>query len=206
MRTIVITGGTGDLGHAVVPRLAREYRCVALYRSDARWRELQESANAGENLIGAPGLDSIAAYAPIHALVHLAGGFAPGSSAVDATLMLDINFTPFVQTFQAVQPHLADGGRIVAISSAASTTYRKGLAAYVASKAALNAYVLTLAKDLADRNVTANVLLPTTLDTPANRESMPKAKMVPLATVAETIAFLLGDAGASVTGQLITLS
>ena len=85
-------------------------------------------------------------------------------------------------------------------------TYPKGLAAYTASKSALNAIIKTLAHDLASRKITANALLPTALDTPAMRNAMPRDQLIPLDRIAEWIAFLLSERGDGVTGQLITLS
>ena len=178
MQSVLITGGTGGLGSVVVPRLQRDYECVLLKRQ----------------LVVPPG--------PHHALVMLAGGFAMGH---DWEAMLEANVMSAARAIDAALPQLANGGRIVAISSAASLTYPAGLAAYTASKSALNAIVKTLANDLASRKITANALLPTALDTPAMRDAMPREQLVPLERVAEWIAFLLSDKGVGVTGQLITL-
>ncbi|MBV9495244.1 MAG: SDR family NAD(P)-dependent oxidoreductase [Acidobacteria bacterium] len=158
MKTIAITGATGDLGRVVLPRLARDYDCIALTRS----------------------LDN-APKEPIHALVSLAGGFASGETAQDFEKMLDMNLLSFVRAHDAVK--LEDGGRIVAISSAASLSHPKGLGAYAASKSALNTFVQTLG---------GNALLPDTIDTDARRS-----------VVAEWIVWLLQ--AEAVKGQLITL-
>lgn len=179
MKSVLITGGTGGLGSAVVPRLQREYDCILLKREP----------------VVSPG--------SYHALVLLAGGFAMGN---DWSAMIEANVMSTTRAIDAALPHLADNGRIIAISSAASVNYPAGLAAYTASKSALNAIVKTLANDLAPRKITANALLPTALDTPAMREVMPREQLVPLDRVAEWIAFLLSDNGAGVTGQLITLA
>ena len=181
MKTILITGGTGGLGSAVVPRLERDYRCILLKRHPVIPTE----------------------DAPFHALVMLAGGFAMGH-AWEA--MLEANVMSAARAIDAALPHLADGGRIIAISSAATMTYPKGLAAYTASKSALNAMIKTVAHDLASRKITANALLPTALDTPAMRNAMPRDQLIPLDRIAEWIAFLLSERGDGVTGQLITLS
>lgn len=203
MQTLVIIGATGDLGRGVVPRLARDYHLAVVYREADRFAHLQE-ANAGA-LTGLDSLAAIPTLGPIHGLVHLAGGFAAGSSPADFAKMFAVNVQPFAEAVDAVVPHLTDRGRIVAISSAASLTHPAGLAAYSASKAALNTTVQTLAKDLRPRAITANALLPTTLDTAANRASMPAAQLVPLERIAETIAFLLSESAQPVTGQLIVL-
>jgi NAD(P)-dependent dehydrogenase (short-subunit alcohol dehydrogenase family) len=204
MPTLLLIGATGDLGHGVVARLARDYRCVVVHRSAEAFETLR--SDTGAVLIGIDSLEGIAAFAPIHGLVHLAGGFTTGSSAADYVKMFETNVLPAVRAVEATVPHLADRGRIVAVSAAASLTKPAGLAAYTASKAALNATVETLAKDLRPRGITANALLPTTLDTPANRASMRPDQLVPLERIAETIAFLLSEAAQSVTGQLIVMS
>ena len=160
MKTLVVTGATGDLGSVVVPRLLQEYRCVATYRSEESWRRVARHPN----LIGVPRLEDVARHAPIFALVHLAGGFRAGSSPDDFAAMFETNVLPAVRAVEAVLPHLEQGGRIIAVSSMASKTTPKGLAAYSASKAALNAFIDTLAK-----SVTAHVLLPDTLDTDEKR-------------------------------------
>jgi NAD(P)-dependent dehydrogenase (short-subunit alcohol dehydrogenase family) len=121
VKTIAITGATGDLGRIVVPRLARDYRCVALTRA----------------------LDNIPSE-PVFALVSLAGGFASGQSPDDFVKMIDTNLMSFVRAYDAVKPQLEANARIVAISSAVSLTHPKELGAYSASKSALNALVQTL--------------------------------------------------------------
>lgn len=121
MKTIAITGATGDLGRVVLPRLSRDYRCIALSRA----------------------LDNVPDE-PLFALVTLAGGFASGESPEDFTKMIDANLFSFVRAYQAVQPRLENDARIIAISSAASLTHPKGIGAYSASKSALNSFVQTL--------------------------------------------------------------
>ena len=201
MHTVVVTGATGGLGSAVVPRLMREHRCFALYRDDESFRKL--TASLGEDLGGIASTDEFGSIAPLYAVVLLAGGFAEGSSPDAVERMIDTNLHPAVETIQAALPHMLDGGRIVAISAAASESLPAGLAAYTASKAALNAYVGTLAKDLASRRITANLILPTGLATPAMKGS--RQKLVPLEDVAQKIAWLLSESAADVTGQRILM-
>jgi NAD(P)-dependent dehydrogenase (short-subunit alcohol dehydrogenase family) len=198
MQSILITGGTGDLGQVVVPRLLRDYRCVVSYRSEEGFRKLGEHPN----LVGVKGDDD---PGPLYGMVLLAGGFALGGSAGDFQKMIDINLMTAVRTIEANFPGLADGGRIVAISSLAALQKPAGLAAYVVSKAALAAYIEVLSKELRPRRITASVLLPDAMDTPQNAKSMKQA-LVPRARVAETIAFLLSEGAGNVTGQLVTLN
>jgi NAD(P)-dependent dehydrogenase (short-subunit alcohol dehydrogenase family) len=202
MQTVVISGGTGALGHAVVPHLLRDAVCVVLYRDADGWNNLKQALGAHERLVGCREGDDLGGFAPIHALVTLAGAF---SLEDDYERMLDANLMSFVRAMRGVRPHLADGARIVAVSSIATIETPGGMHAYVASKSALNSVILTTAKELAPRHITANALLPSALDTPASRQSTPREQLVPLDRVAVTIAFLLSDAGASITGQLIAL-
>jgi len=182
MKRLLVTGGTGGLGSAVVPRLSREYDCILMGRDET------------------PSIDGT-----LFGLIALAGAFAPGSSTDAAQKMIEANLFSFTRALDLAIPHLEDGGRIVAISSAASLAQSSKLAAYTASKAALNAYILTLAHELAPRHITANALLPTALATAPMRAQMPDDQLVPLDRVAEWIAFLLSDQGVGVTGQLIKL-
>jgi NAD(P)-dependent dehydrogenase (short-subunit alcohol dehydrogenase family) len=182
VKSLLITGGTGGLGQAVVARLEREYRCVLLPRN---------------------GTTDEAAF---YGVIHLAGGFTMGSSLDQFTSMLDSNLMSAVRANEPIRSRLEDGGRIVAISSADTLTRPGGMAAYVAAKSALNGYIEVLAKELQPRSITVNALLPTALDTPAMRKSMSRDPLIPLDRVSETIAFLLRGEAASITGQLIALT
>ena len=191
MRTLLLTGATGGLGTAVVERLSRDYRCIALVRSKDKPLSIETI----------PSIDQL--REPVHGAVLLAGAFAMGA---EFEPMLDANLMSAVRTIESLRPRIEDGGRIVAISSAASLSKPKGMPAYVASKAALNAYLEVVAKELAPRGITVNALLPTALDTPAMRGSMPPDRLVPLDRDADTIKFLLSDEASIVTGQLIVLA
>lgn len=204
MKTLLITGATGDLGHAVVPRLARDYRCVAVYRSEKSWNSVRSSL--GEQIEGIAEADVPAFTGTLYGIVLLAGGFKMGSSREDFDAMLDANLLNAARTIEALSSKIEDGGRIVAISSAASLTKPAGLGAYAVSKSALNAYLEVVAKELQPRKICVNALLPDALDTPTMRKTMSRDLLVPLDRVSETIAFLLSDAAASITGQLIALT
>lgn len=181
MKTLLLTGASGGLGTEVVAYLSREYRCIPVGRGEAP---------PDERVYGA---------------VLLAGAFAMAATLDTFANMLDANLMSAVRVIEATRSRIEDGGRIVAISSAASLTKPGGMAAYVASKAALNAYIEALSRELHPRRITVNALLPTALDTPAMRKSAPRESLVPLERVSETIAFLLRPEAQAVTGQLIAL-
>jgi NAD(P)-dependent dehydrogenase (short-subunit alcohol dehydrogenase family) len=139
----------------------------------------------------------------LYGIVNLAGAF---SMDADWERLLDANLMSAVRTISALSPRLADGGRIVAISSQATLTKPAGMAAYVVSKSALNAYIEVLANELRPRRITANAVAPSALATPSMLKSMAAELLVPLDRVAATIAFLLSDAASSITGQIIELA
>jgi NAD(P)-dependent dehydrogenase (short-subunit alcohol dehydrogenase family) len=110
--------------------------------------------------------------------------------------MLDASLMSGVRVIESVRDKIEDGGRIVAMSALVSLTRPKGLAAYVAAKSALNGYIEVLAKELHDRHITVNALLPSLLGEGG----------VPLERVNDAIAFLLSDDASPITGQLIALT
>lgn len=183
MKTVVITGGTGGLGKVVVPRLERDYRCVLLTHAMADLRD-EMSLDAAFTRIG-----------DIYALVHLAGGFAAGTvtetSGRTWSDMLALNLTGAFNAMRAALPRLTHPGRIVAVSSIAAVETSAGMAAYVVSKSALQTLVTLIAKE--NPQISANIVAPATL-TDALRKD-----------VAETIAFLLSDAAAPISGTIIPL-
>jgi NAD(P)-dependent dehydrogenase (short-subunit alcohol dehydrogenase family) len=204
MRSLIVTGATGGLGTEVVRHLSGSYQCIPLTRSMADLADAAAVRRAIRSIADEHG-------AP-YGLVHLAGGFAPGSllETSDDTWsqMLSQNLTGAFNTIRetlAVMDQTA-AGRIVVISSDAARTKTKGMVAYTVAKSALNVLIEVAAKELGGTRITANALMPTALDTPAMRESMPREKLVPLTRVAETISFLLSDAAAHINGALIPLA
>jgi NAD(P)-dependent dehydrogenase (short-subunit alcohol dehydrogenase family) len=172
VKSLLITGASGNLGHAVVEFFQKEYRCVAVPR------------------------DAMPSVDEVFGVLHLAGAFTLGSSPEDFTKMLDASLMSGVRVIESVRERISDGGRIIAISALASLTKPAGMAAYIAAKSALNAYIEVLAKELHKRRITANALLPSSLG----------GTGVPLDRVNAAIAFLLSDDAAPITGQLIALT
>ncbi len=159
-------------------------------------------------------VDGIAGrFGRIDILAHLVGGFAGGKSVGetdDATFqrMLDLNLHSAFYILRAVIPHMRRAGRgcMIAIGSRAAENPGPGVGAYSASKAALVTLMRTVALENKDRAITANVILPGTMDTPANRRDMPGAdtsQWVQPASVASLILWLAGEAGKDVNGAAI---
>ena len=154
----------------------------------------------------------VARFGRIDILAHLVGAFVGGKPIAEtdeATMrqMFDLNFHSAFRMFRAVLPHMraARRGRIIAIGSRAAEDPGPGVGAYSASKAALVSLVRTVARENAN-GITANVLLPGTMDTPVNRQDMPHedfSKWVQPASVASLIVWLAGDGGKDVNGAVI---
>jgi len=155
----------------------------------------------------------IGRFGKIDVLAHLVGGFAGGSSVADtddATFqrMFDLNVNAAFHILRAVLPHMrkAGAGIIIAIGSRAAENPGASVGAYGASKAALVSLVRTVALENKDAGITANVILPGTMDTPANRKAMPGADVaqwVQPGAIASLIVWLASDAGKDVTGAAI---
>lgn len=156
---------------------------------------------------------TIAHFGKIDVLAHLVGGFTGGQTVADtddATFqrMFDMNLNSALHILRAVLPHMskASSGRIIAIGSRAAENPGATIGAYSASKAALVSLIRTVATENKDAGITANVILPGTMDTPANRKAMPGAdtsEWVRPASVASLIVWLAGDGGKDVTGAAI---
>jgi len=149
----------------------------------------------------------------IDTLVHVVGGFAGGQSIADTDdatwdKMLSINLRAAVNILRAVIPHMrqAGRGRIIAIGSRQAVEPAANLSAYNASKAALVSLIRTAALENKDVGITANAILPSTMNTEGNRKATPGAdpsKWVQPEHVAALAAFLASEAGGQITGAAI---
>lgn len=228
-RAAFITGGTGALGRAVVARfLGDGYRVAVSYRAAREWQSLaqeHEAAARGGRLSGVPvdladedatrqAIDRAAGdFGGLSALAHLAGGYAGGAPVelVDAQTvraMIDSNLISAFWAAKHAIPHLrrSGHGRLLFISSRGAVETYPGAAAYAAAKAGLSALVLTLAKELRAQGVTANAVLPSIIDTPANRAAMPgadRSTWTPPASIAGVVLWLASDAATTVRGALV---
>lgn len=208
---VLITGASGGLGTAVTEAFrttGAQVAASARHIADGFPADLTDPAGA-QSLAAAV----LARYGRIDALVHLAGGFTGGKPVHEADLadwdqMLNLNLRAAVHIFRAVIPHLraAKRGRIVAIASRAAVEPAANIAAYAASKAALVSLVKTVAIENRALGITANAILPGTIDTPANRSwgtPEDRAKWVSPERLAALAVFLTSDAAAEITGAAI---
>jgi NAD(P)-dependent dehydrogenase (short-subunit alcohol dehydrogenase family) len=155
----------------------------------------------------------ISRYGKIDVLAHLVGGFAGGQSVADTDdetfqRMFDMNVNSAFHILRAVIPPMRSGGggNIIAIGSRAAENPGAAVGAYSASKSALVSLIRTIALENKDAAITANVILPGTIDTPANRKAMPLADFstwVQPSSIASLIIWLARDAGRDVTGASI---
>src|SRR5882672_2128774 len=219
-KVVLITGAKGGLGSFVTQRfLATGATVVGISRS------ISQADFPEANFVALPvdftkagavraAVESIVSrFGRLDALVHLLGGFAGGQTLAetdDATWeqMCDLNLTSAFYVLRAVIPHLRKSGkgRIIAIGSLTAAEPHAGLGAYVTFKAALTMLVRTVASENKDAGLTANVVLPGTMDTPTNRKSMPGAdfsKWVQPGDVADLFLWLADDLAAHITGTAI---
>jgi NAD(P)-dependent dehydrogenase (short-subunit alcohol dehydrogenase family) len=151
-------------------------------------------------------------FGKLDVVAHTVGGFGGGQSIADtddATFqrMFDLNLNCVFYILRAAVPLLRKtSGRVIAIGSRAALEPGAGVGAYSASKAAMLSLIRTVAVENKDAGLTANVILPGTMDTPANRKAIPNAdisKWVQPASVAKLVVWLAGEAGKDVNGAVI---
>jgi NAD(P)-dependent dehydrogenase (short-subunit alcohol dehydrogenase family) len=219
---VLVTGADGGLGRFVTEAFLESGATVV-----GTSRSIQQSAFTAPRFIALPADISgketaqtlvdqaLARLGKLDVLVHTVGGFAGGKSIADtddATFrqMMDINLNSLFHMLRAALPALrrTGDGRIIAIGSRAALEPGPGVGAYSASKAAMISLMKTVALENKDAGVRANVILPGTMDTPANRKAMPDAdfsKWVRPAAVASLITWLASDAGKDLNGALIPI-
>jgi NAD(P)-dependent dehydrogenase (short-subunit alcohol dehydrogenase family) len=120
--------------------------------------------------------------------------------------MMQMNLNAAFYVFRAAIPHMRSGGRIVAVGSRAGVQPSPGLSAYAVSKAGLNALVLTMAEELKEKGITANVVLPSTIDTPANRSwgsAEQTQKWVTPEAIAQHVLWLSSPGAGDISGALL---
>jgi NAD(P)-dependent dehydrogenase (short-subunit alcohol dehydrogenase family) len=219
-KVVLVTGANGGLG-TYVTRAFLDADATVIGTS----RKIQQSDFDSPNFTAQPAEIStqegaktlvdqaVARFGKLDVLAHTVGGFAGGQSIADTgdvtfQRLFDLNLNCVFHILRAVVPPLRQTGtgRIIAIGSRAALEPGAGVGAYSASKAAMGSLIRTVALENKDVGLTANVILPGTMDTPANRKAMPNAdfsKWVRPTTVAGLIIWLAGHAGKDVNGAAI---
>lgn len=222
---VIVTGAGGNLGSVVARVLAQKgAQVVCADRSDGGFAAITKGLDpdrllmlGGRDLSAKADVDEVVAaavarFGRVTGLVNTVGGFTTGKVIEDALeqwdLMMLLNAKIALITSAAVLPGMvaAGYGRIVHIAAQPGIKATAGQAAYAASKAAVIRLVEAIAAEHRSHRITANCVLPGTIDTPANRAAMPNAKpdiWIPPQSIAELIAFLVSPAGAVVTGGAI---
>ena len=223
-RSVIVTGGTGGLGAAVVEAfLTSGDRVVVPWivaSEEARMQQRFEAALRAQQLVlleadvaDADGAARVAQAAGDPAvLVNGVGGFAMGAhhetdlGVWDHLFRLNVRAAA-AMTHAALPLFFARGaGSIVNVAANAALDPPAGMGAYTASKAALIAFTRSLAREVAERGIRVNAVLPTTIDTPANRAAMPDANFALWTKpeqIAATIHWLASDAASAVRGALV---
>ncbi len=226
-RVVLVTGAAGNLGRVVARAFAG--RGAALVLVDQRRELLQDAfglegarqAFAATDLldraqtIAAVGR-AVERFGRIDVLCNLTGGFRMGEAVhetSDATwnFVLDVNVRTLLGAVHAVVPHMiaAGGGRIVNVGAAAAQRGVAEMGAYCAAKSAVVRLTEAMSAELRENGINVNCVLPTTLDTPANRAAMPGAdprRWVPTDALADAIVFLASDAARAVHGAALPVT
>jgi NAD(P)-dependent dehydrogenase (short-subunit alcohol dehydrogenase family) len=221
--TAIVTGGTGGLGSAVVAQLLDDgWRVVVPWIVERELERIGE--REGLELVRADLFDgdavtdvvAVAARspeAPLRGVVNLVGGFAAGGRVHDTPIdefekQFRLNLRPTYLVTQAALPYMVQGGAgsIVCVGTRAALRPFSGAAGYISSKAAVIAFAQAVAVEYRDDGIRCNVILPSVIDTPANRASMPNAehgRWVKPAEIATVVAHLLTDEALPTSGAAI---
>lgn len=221
-RAVVVTGGTGALGRAVVARLVQAGAvCHVPVFHERELASFQHRDDGRVHLRPAVDLTdepSVVSYyeaiPSLWASIHVAGGFAMApleeTRLADWRNLHEMNATTcFLCTREAVRrirASAAGGGRIVNVAARPALVPTGGMVAYSTSKAAVGALTQALAEELASESIWVNAVAPSIIDTPANRAAMPGADFASWPTpadLAETIVFLASPANHVTRGAIV---
>lgn len=226
-KTVVITGGTGGLGTSLVRRLvSQEYRLAVTYLLPAEAQEFEKEFDINEDRllltrVDATNAEAVASlfkdvaenWGPIHGLCSLVGGWAGGRDVEETDdvrfeRMMDLNLRSAFYAVRAAIPYLRETGwgRIVLIGSRGAVDYPTSQVAFNIAKAGVVALGKSAAAELEGTGVTANVLMPSVIDTPVTRQSLPYADYIDWPTpdqIAGVAQFLLSEDSSVMNGALL---
>jgi NAD(P)-dependent dehydrogenase (short-subunit alcohol dehydrogenase family) len=214
---VLVAGGTGALGAAVVHELLDAGHAIA-----ATWivpEERERLASLPVELVEADLFDASAAEAAVgavedlDAVVDLVGGFKSGPRVHETDPdefqgIIRLNLTPAFTLARAAMPRMMDrgGGAFVGVSARPALRPFPGAAGYITGKAAVLAFIRALDAEYRDHGIRCNAILPSVIDTPANREAQPDAdwsRWVPPEEVAKVVRFLVSDESGPTSGAAI---
>ena len=222
-KTAVITGALGNLGRATTQSFKQhDFQVVGLDRAQSLEQApqgVEDEEYHGVDLIDVSAakalLDKICAdKKPIHAGVMIAGGFGMGSVTETETSeiqkMIALNFETAYNTMQALWPYMADGARFIFIGAKPALEPAAGhqMTAYALSKSLVFRLAEMVNEAGKERGITATVIVPSIIDTPPNRESMPDANFddwVRPEEIGDMIAYLCSDKGRAVRNSVVKM-
>lgn len=219
-QVVVVTGAAGALGRAVVEAFDRSGADCVL------WDHHKDAAGSGMHmalvvdLLDAKAVDAAAQHVlaekgRVDVLCNIAGGFASGPSVHESRAlfdrMMDLNVRTMLNTVEALVPSMiaAGGGKIINVGASRASSGSAGNGAYIASKSALIRLTESMGAELRGKNINVNCVLPSIIDTQANRIDMPKAdpgRWVAPAALADVILFLASPAARAINGASIPVT
>jgi NAD(P)-dependent dehydrogenase (short-subunit alcohol dehydrogenase family) len=217
---VLVGGGTGALGQPVVRELLDSgYECTVTWVVEEERRRAEEEFGDRATLVYADLIDpggateAVGAVQDLEAVVDLVGGFAPGgvvheTEPADFERMIELNLTPAVNLARAAMPRMVErgGGGFVGVSSRAALRPFPRAAGYIVGKAALLAFIQALDADYKHQGIRCNAIVPSVIDTPANRAGQPDAdhsKWVAPEAIAKVIRFLVSDESLPMSGAAV---
>ncbi len=228
-RIAIITGGTGALGTVVVQAFLKQgAQVITTYHSPRSFAELQAALGEEKSRLTGISTDmtkeagvqalieqTINKFGRIDVLVNLVGGYMGGVNLVDTSeadweRMLTLNLKSAFLSCKAVLPHMLkqNYGRIVNTSSRGAVEVGPGAAAYSVAKAGVLTLTQSLAQEVKEHNVTANVVLPGLIDTPQNRQNIPGAdysKWVAPESIAHLMLYLASAEAGAINGAVVPI-
>ncbi len=224
-KVVIVTGATGNLGQVVARKFASQGAKLALIARDANdlkslANELQvETLAEAADLSDPASVDGLVGriltrFGQIDVLAHTVGGYAAGKPVHESEIdvldkMMNLNVKPIYVTAGRVAKAMIErgqGGKIVVVLAKSALKGQANAAAYTASKAAGQRIVESMAFELRDRGINVNAVLPSIMDSPANRKDMPNAdpaKWVTTEDVADAILFLASPEANKINGASI---
>ena len=226
-KVVLVTGAAGNLGQAVAKKFAVAGASLVLLDIDKKALDAVYAAQIQPYLavsvdlldrdsVGAAVQAAIGKFQRIDVLANIAGGFRMGNPVHETPadiwrLMIELNAGTVMNMAHAVVPHMlaAGGGRIINIAATAGLGGRADMGAYSASKSAVIRLTESMAAELREKGINVNCLMPTIIDTPANRADMPKAdptRWVAPEALADVVMFLASEAARAVHGAAIPVA